>query len=76
MKSKIILYFVACAASKTAALGFLKALPSNYVNNTAASWAWLSYEKTAFAVLPGHFNRSVFEGPAKSTVSNDGLAAL
>ncbi|KAF2807536.1 NHL repeat-containing protein [Mytilinidion resinicola] len=45
-------------------------------NNTVRSWAWLSYENLSFAVLPGKFNRSVFDAPAKAEVSDERLAVL
>lgn len=57
-----------------AASDFLKALPEGY-NGPNSTWAWLSYDNPDFAVLHGHFNRSVFDAPAATNVSDPGLAA-
>ncbi|KAL4877117.1 hypothetical protein BJY04DRAFT_230926 [Aspergillus karnatakaensis] len=51
---------------------YLNPLPAS-MNGTLAKWAYISL--SAFATLPGHFNRSIFEAPwATTEVSNHGLA--
>lgn len=54
---------------------FLKALPIEF-QASPANWSWVSYESPLVAVLPGTFNRSVFnaphEGEASDAVVSDG----
>lgn len=54
---------------------FLKPLPRDF-QRAAGSWAWLSYDVPAFAVLPGQFNRSVFAAPGEATATDLGVKAL
>lgn len=51
----------------------LSPLPPDY-KNAAAQWAFLSYKNPSLAVLPGHFNRSVFVPFTDSEVSDPSLA--
>lgn len=40
-----------------------------------SKWAWVSYESpSVIIVLPGSFNRSAFDNPHESKVSDDGVA--
>ncbi|EKG17718.1 Six-bladed beta-propeller TolB-like protein [Macrophomina phaseolina MS6] len=57
-----------------AAPGFLMALPEEF-HGSKSSWAWLSYNNPDFAVLPGHFNRTIFDSPTATNVTDPGLAA-
>lgn len=52
---------------------YLHELPSEFQTNMS-KWAWVSYESPSVAVLPGLFNRSVFDAPHESKVSDDGVA--
>ncbi|WZH48579.1 Calcium-dependent phosphotriesterase [Fusarium acuminatum] len=51
----------------------LSPLPSAY-EKAAAKWAYLSYKNPSLAVLPGHFNRSVFVPFTDSEVSDSSVA--
>lgn len=51
----------------------LSPLPSAY-EKAAAKWAYLSYQNPSLAVLPGHFNRSVFVPFTNSEVSDASVA--
>lgn len=51
----------------------LSPLPPAY-EKTAAQWAFLSYKNPSLAVLPGHFNRSVFVPFTDSEVSDPSIA--
>ncbi|KAG6354321.1 hypothetical protein INS49_004926 [Diaporthe citri] len=44
-------------------------------NNTGAIWAYVDYSDPAVAVIPGAFNRSVFDAPFASEVSDDRQAS-
>jgi gluconolactonase len=52
---------------------YLRGLPAEFQTNTS-KWAWVSYDSPSVAVLPGSFNRSVFDAPHESKVSDDGVA--
>ncbi|KAF4445803.1 calcium-dependent phosphotriesterase [Fusarium austroafricanum] len=58
-----LLGFVPLAAT------LLSSLPLEY-QNTTAKWAYLSYGNPSMAVIPGHFNRSVFV-PLTDTEASD-----
>jgi gluconolactonase len=51
----------------------LSPLPPAY-EKAAAKWAYLSYKNPSLAVLPGHFNRSVFVPFTDSEVSDPSVA--
>ncbi|KAL6918616.1 hypothetical protein FSST1_010111 [Fusarium sambucinum] len=55
------------------AASILSPLPLDY-ENTTAKWAYLSYENPSLAVLPGHFNRSVFVPFTDSQTSDASVA--
>lgn len=44
-------------------------------NNTGSIWAYVDYSDPVVAVIPGAFNRSVFDAPLASEVSDDRQAA-
>ncbi|KAJ5749703.1 hypothetical protein N7533_006731 [Penicillium manginii] len=50
---------------------YLNPLPA-WLNSTAAKWAWVSL--TAFANLPGQFNRTVFDAPWATDTENSILS--
>ncbi|KAJ5103656.1 hypothetical protein N7532_004185 [Penicillium argentinense] len=50
---------------------YLNPLPPSLIS-TAAKWAWVSF--TAFANLPGHFNRSIFDSPWETETDNSTLS--
>ncbi|KAF4306457.1 Six-bladed beta-propeller TolB-like protein [Botryosphaeria dothidea] len=72
----VLLSFIAtlAVAPAFAASDIFKALPEGY-NGLNSSWAWLAYDNPGFAVLPGHFNRTAFDAPAATNVTDPGLAA-
>ncbi|KAH7312318.1 AkeP protein [Stachybotrys elegans] len=39
-------------------------------------WSWVSYENPLVAVIPGHFNRTVFDAPSAANVSDERVAAI
>jgi gluconolactonase len=51
----------------------LSPLPPGYEKPTS-KWAFLSYKNPSLAVLPGHFNRSVFVPFTDSQVSDPSIA--
>lgn len=51
---------------------YLHDLPLRFRANTS-KWAWVSYESSFVAVLPGSFNRSVFDALHETKVSDDGI---
>ncbi|KAF2193954.1 calcium-dependent phosphotriesterase [Zopfia rhizophila CBS 207.26] len=55
--------------------GFLKELPAEFAEGPA-TWAWVSYDSPSVAVLPGSFNRSVFDAPHESNVSDPVIASV
>jgi len=57
-----------CTASL--ASDYLRPLPSAFKPQNESKWAWISYESPSVAVLPGSFNRSVFEAPYVAMVSD------
>jgi hypothetical protein len=42
----------------------------------ADRWSWISYEDPLLAVIPGQFNRTVFDAPSAANVSDKRVAAL
>ncbi|KAL3470354.1 hypothetical protein BJX99DRAFT_264285 [Aspergillus californicus] len=50
---------------------YLNALPP-WLDDSIAKWAWVSL--TAFATLPGHFNRTMFTAPWASDVTDSALS--
>ncbi|KAK2030781.1 AkeP protein [Colletotrichum zoysiae] len=55
------------------ALCQLDAVPSGFDTDR---WAWVSNEDPLLAVIPGQFNRSVFDAPSAAKVSDTGVAAI
>jgi hypothetical protein len=60
-------------SSATLALAQLDAVPSAF--NTS-QWSWVSNEDPLLAVIPGAFNRTVFEAPSAGNVSDQRVAAM
>lgn len=57
----------------SAALGqALMDLPEGF-DSAPSKWAFYSYEDPSVAVLPGSFNRSIFDAPWASETSDNGL---
>lgn len=54
-------------------LGQLDALPSGF---NPDRWAWVSNEDPLLAVIPGRFNRSMWEAPSAAEVSDPRVAAM
>lgn len=50
---------------------YLRQLPASFDNST---WAWVSYEMPAVAVIPGSFNRTIFDPLAETNVSDASIA--
>lgn len=55
------------------ALAQLNAVPSGF--NTDR-WAWVSNQDPLLAVIPGHFNRSMWEASSAAEVSDSRVAAM
>ncbi len=55
------------------ALSQLDSIPEGF---DTARWAWYSNQDPLLAVIPGHFNRTVFEAPSAADVSDSELAAM
>ena len=60
--------FGTCLCTET----FLKQLPSAF-QKSSVKWAWVSYDSPSVAVIPGSFNRSVFDAPHEGEVSDKGV---
>lgn len=52
---------------------YLRDLPEE-IQTSMSKWAWVSYESPLVAVLPGLFNRSAFDAPHETEVSDEGIA--
>lgn len=70
---RFALYFQYFSGLLPLAACILTPLPSAY-EKAAAEWAYLSYKNPSLAVLPGHFNRSVFVPFTDSDVSDSSVA--
>ncbi|KAL0934799.1 AkeP protein [Colletotrichum truncatum] len=55
------------------ALGQLDAVPPGF---STERWAWVSNEDPLLAVIPGRFNRSMWEAPSAAEVSDPSVAAI
>ena len=55
------------------ALTQLDAVPAGF--NTDR-WAWVSNEDPLLAVIPGEFNRTMWEAPSAADVSDNRIAAM
>jgi len=60
-------------SSAAAALARVDAVPSAF--NTS-QWSWVSNEDPILAVIPGAFNRTVFDAPSAGNVSDQKVAAM
>lgn len=60
------------ASASLGQAALLQDLPEAFGSSPSA-WAFYSYENPGAAVLPGTFNRSVFEAPWASETSDEGL---
>jgi hypothetical protein len=47
-------------------------LPAGF---NSSRWSWVSNEDPTLAVIPGDFNRTVFDAPWAANVSDQGVAA-
>ena len=56
-----------------AASDYLRELPADFQTSTS-KWAWVSYGSPTVAVLPGLFNRSAFDAPHETEVSDEDIA--
>lgn len=54
---------------------FLSELPSSFASSPSV-WAYYSYDDPAARVLPGSFNRSIFDAPSESETSDTKLAEV
>lgn len=52
---------------------FLSELPSSF-DSSPSVWAYYSYDDPAARVLPGSFNRSIFDAPCESETSDTKLS--
>jgi len=55
------------------ALAQLDAIPAGF-NSTR--WSWASNEDPTLAVIPGTFNRTVFDAPSSANVSDQRVAMM
>lgn len=60
-------------SSAAAALAQLDAIPSTF---NASQWSWVSNEDPILAVIPGAFNRTVFDAPSAANVSNQKVTLM
>jgi hypothetical protein len=60
-------------SSATLALAQVDAIPSAF---NASQWSWVSNEDPILAVIPGAFNRTVFEAPSAGNVSDQRVAVM
>lgn len=60
-------------SSAAAALAQLDAIPSTF--NTS-QWSYVSNEEPLLAVIPGAFNRTVFDAPSAANVSNQKVTLM
>lgn len=51
----------------------LQDLPSGY---NESQWALVTNENPLLAVLPGHFNRTVFDAPSEANVTDSRIANM
>jgi hypothetical protein len=51
----------------------LDAIPDGF---STQRWSWVSNEDPLLAVIPGKFNRTVFEAPSAGQVSDERVAAM
>ncbi|KAI9148148.1 AkeP protein [Paramyrothecium foliicola] len=54
-------------------LGQIDAIPAGFSSD---QWAWVSNEDPLLAVIPGRFNRTVFQAPSAGDVSDERVAAI
>lgn len=52
---------------------YLKALPDAF-QDSLSKWAFISYHMPSVAVIPGSFNRSAFDAPYESKISDKNVA--
>lgn len=67
MLSLLMLSFLALALAQ------LDAIPPAF--NTS-QWSWVSNEDPILAVIPGTFNRTVFDAPSAANVSDQRVATM
>jgi len=53
------------------ALGQPDAIPTGF---NSSRWSWVSNEDPSLAVIPGDFNRTVFDAPSAANVSDQRVA--
>lgn len=64
---------LSASALVTAAAAQLQDLPSGY---NESQWALVTNENPLLAVLPGHFNRTVFDAPSEANVTDNRIASM
>ncbi|KAK4890174.1 hypothetical protein LTR27_011056 [Elasticomyces elasticus] len=69
MLSKQVLYF----SLARLALGQLDAIPAGFDTDR---WAWWSNEDPLLAVIPGKFNRTLWDAPSAANVSDERVQAI
>lgn len=67
----ILLLCAIVSSSQAVASGYLRDLPAGYDN---LSWAWVSYDTPAVAVIPGSFNRTIFQPLPDTNASNGDIS--
>lgn len=60
-------------SSAASALAQVDVIPSAF--NTS-QWSWVSNEDPILAVIPGAFNRTVFDAPSAANVTDQKVAAV
>lgn len=53
--------------------GQLDAIPKGFQSD---QWAWVSNEDPLLAVIPGAFNRTVFDAPSAANVTDQRVASV
>lgn len=66
-------HIISAIAIAQSAVALLSPLPAAF-NNSSSIWAYVSYNDPNTAVIKGAFNRSAFDAPFESTVTDPGLA--
>lgn len=73
MRNTILLLVVLLGSGATASNYFRELSDSNFQPNNASQWAWVSYQSPSVAVLPGSFNRTIFEAPLDTKASDESI---
>jgi hypothetical protein len=68
MLDGLVLLSLACSA-----LGQLDGIPAGF---NSSRWSWVSNEDPSLAVIPGTFNRTVFDAPSAANLSDQRVASM